>query len=189
MSVKPFEENTVEFEQDQFEHELMQAMRRVDAPEGFADRVLAQIAESPAHGWNPSMETVSEFEQELGQAMRPVDAPQGFADRVLAQIAADKRLRAKVLMMPRNVRLWAGGAIAAALLAGAFGVREQRERRQQEQAVAQARQQFRQAMQITGQTLADAPAQQQFEVAMQITNETLASVRAQLQHTGIQLGD
>ncbi|HWG18475.1 MAG TPA: hypothetical protein VN678_11470 [Acidobacteriaceae bacterium] len=199
--MKPFEENTAEFEQDPFEGELLRAMRRVDAPEGFADRVLARIAESPVQQWKPSMETVSEFEQELGQAMRHVDAPEGFADRVLRQIAAEERPRAKVLMMPRRVQLWAGGAIAAALLVGAFGVREQRERRQQEQAVAEARQQFRQAMQITGNTLADtraqisgdtpadARAQQQFEVAMQITNETLASVRAQLQRSGVQLGD
>jgi hypothetical protein len=189
MSVKQHEENTAEFEQDRFERELIQAMRPIDAPEGFADRVLEQVAESPAHQWNPPMETMSEFEQELAQAMRHVDAPQGFADRVLGQIAADKRPRAKVLMMPRRVQLWAGGAIAAALLVGAFGVRQQRERRQREEAAVQATQQFQQAVQITGQTLAEAPAQQQFEVAMQITNETLASVRAQLQHTGIQLGD
>ncbi len=196
--MKPFEENRAEFEQDPFEGELMRAMRRVDAPEGFSDRVLARI---PAHRWDPSMETVSEFEQELRQAMRHVDASQGFADRVVAQIAAAERPRAKLLMMPRRVQLWAGGAIAAALLAGAFGVREQRERREREEAAVQARQQFQQAMQITGNTLADtraqisddtpadARAQQQFEVAMQITNETLASVRAQLQQSGVQLGD
>jgi hypothetical protein len=189
MSVKPFEENTAGFEQDQFERELMRAMRPVNPPEGFADRVLVQIAESPAQGWSPSMETVSEFEQELGQAMQHVDAPEGFGDRVVAQIAVEERPRAKLLMMPRRVQLWAGGAIAAALLAGAFGVRQQRERRQQEEAAVQARQQFRQAVQITGNTLADARAQQQFEVAMQITNETLASVRAQLQRSGVQLGD
>lgn len=190
--MKPFEESTAELEQDQFERELMRAMRPVNAPEGFADRVLAQIAESPAQGsqgLSPSMETVSELEQELGQAMQHVDAPEGFADRVVARMAVEERPRAKVLMMPRSVRLWAGGAIAAALLVGALGVRQQRERRQQEQAAIQARQQFRQAVQITGNTLADARAQQQFEVAMQITNETLASVRAQLQRSGVQLGD
>jgi hypothetical protein len=134
------------------------------------------------------------FERELTQAMRPVDAPQGFADRVLGQIAEVQPRRAKVLMMPRNVRLWAGGAIAAALLVGAFGVREQRVRHQREEAAqaqqqSQAQQQFQLAMQITGNTLADAPAQRQFEVAMQITNETLDSVRAQLHQSGIQLGD
>jgi flagellar basal body-associated protein FliL len=134
------------------------------------------------------------FERELTQAMRPVDAPQGFADRVLGQIAEAQPRRAKVLMMPRQVQLWAGGAIAAALLVGAFGVREQRVRHRREQAAqaqqqSQAQQQFQLAVQITGNTLADAPAQRQFEVAMQITNETLDSVRAQLQQSGIQLGD
>lgn len=192
--MKLFEENAAEFEQDALERELMQAMRPVDAPEGFADRVLEQVAESPVG-------QTSEFEQELAQAMYRVDAPEGFADRVLGQIAEVQLQRAKVLTMPRRVQVWVGGAIAAALLVGAFGVREQRERREREEAAVHARQQFQQAIQITGSTLADTRAQiagntvadarpqQQFEVAMQITNETLASVRAQLQQSGVQLGD
>lgn len=168
---------------EDFERELTRAMRPVDAPEGFAARVLAQAA---------SMESMSEIEVELAQTMRRVDAPEGFAERVMGRAAKPEVHRAKVakvLTMPWRMQLWVGSAIAAALLVGAFGVREQRERRQREEAAAQARQQFDTAIQITGQTLADAHAQQQFEVAMQITAETMRDIRAQLQQAGVAIGD
>ena len=112
----------------------------------------------------------AKFEAELTLAMGHVDPPAGFADRVLAKAAEPTQpIRAKVLMMPRRVQAWVGGAIAAALLVGAFGIQQQHERRQREQA---AREQ-----------------QQQLELALQITGETLANVRAQVQQAGIRLGD
>lgn len=111
-------------------------------------------------------EEMSEFEQELAQAMRHVDAPQGFADRVMERA---EQPRAKVLTMPRRVQAWAGGAIAAALLLGAFGVREQHERRERAEEAAYA--------------------QQQYELAIQITGETLANVRAQMRQAGVPAGD
>src|SRR5579884_457530 len=155
MSVKRSDE-MAGFQSDDFEIELSRAMRAVDAPEGFADRVLAQAAGAPA---DPSLAPMDEFEQEMARAMRHVDAPEGFADRVMRLVAKPEVHRAKVLTMPHRVRFWAAGAIAAALLVAAFGAREQRERRQREEAAAQAQQQFQLALQITGKTLAEAQAQ------------------------------
>ena len=67
-----------------------------------------------------------EFEMELKQALRHVNAPAGFAQRIVerAQLAEPAHAipaRAKVIAMPRLrawTNLWAGGAIAASLLAG-----------------------------------------------------------------------
>ena len=111
-------------------------------------------------------EEMSEFEQELAQAMRHVGAPAGFTDRVMERA---EQPRAKVLTMPRRARIWAGGAIAAAVLLGAFGAHEQRLRRQRVEEAARA--------------------QQQFELAVQITGETLANVRAQMRQAGVPAGD
>ena len=109
------------------------------------------------------------FEAELTLAMQHVDAPAGFADRVLAKAAEAEPRRAKILMMPRRVQAWAGGAIAAVLLAGAFGIQQQHERRQRAEEAARAQQQYEQALQITG--------------------ETLDHVRMQLQQAGVPVGD
>jgi hypothetical protein len=111
---------------------------------------------------------LTEFETELQQAMRHVDAPEGFAECVLAKAARPDPQQAKVLTMPRRVRVWAGGAIAAAVLAGVFVTHEVRLRHQRLEAER---------------------AQQQFETAMQITGETLQDVRRQLQLAGVELGD
>ena len=55
--MKQPEELSSEFEQDQFERELTRAMRGVDPPEGFADRVMARaLAGVPARAkvlWMP----------------------------------------------------------------------------------------------------------------------------------------
>jgi hypothetical protein len=116
------------------------------------------------------------FEMELKQALRHVDAPHGFAQRIieraqLAEPAPATLARAKVVAMPRPrvwTNLWAGGAIAASLLAGAL-VTDQvhvRHQRQQEEL-----------------------AQRQFEAAIRITDETLEQTRQQLQQAGVQLGN
>ena len=75
---------------------------------------------------------------------------------------------AGVLAMPRRVRVWASGAVAAAVLAGVFVTHEVR---------------------LRDQRLEAERAQQQFETAMQITSETLQDVRTQLQRAGVELGD
>ena len=86
----------------------------------------------------------------------------------MARAVAPSPVRAKVLWMPRRVRLWAGGAIAAALLAGVFFAEEAHQRHQREEA---------------------ALAQQQFELAMRITDRTLEHTRQQLWNTGIRIGN
>jgi hypothetical protein len=117
---------------------------------------------------NQSKEPLSQFEEELTQALRLVDAPEGFAGRVLAAAAETAPQRARVLAMPARVRVWAGGAIAAALLVGVFVQREVRAHERREQA---------------------ALAQQQFEAALRITGDTLDDVRRQLQQAGVTLGN
>lgn len=113
---------------------------------------------------NQPEETLTKFEQELTEAMRAVDPPEGFAERTMARAQANEQPPAKVLAMPGRLRLWAGGAIAAALLAGALvgeQVHLRHEREQKEMA------------------------QQQFEAAMRITDQTLESVREQLAQAGV----
>lgn len=109
------------------------------------------------------------LEAELTLAMQHVDAPAGFADRVMAKVAAPAPRRAKILMMPRRVRAWVGGAVAAGLLVGAVGIQQQHVRRERAEEAVRARQQYEQALQITG--------------------ETLDHVRAQLQQAGVPVGD
>jgi len=113
-------------------------------------------------------DALAKFERELTLAMRAVDPPEGFAERTMARAVAPSPVRAKVLWMPRRVRLWAGGAIAAALLAGVFFAEEAHQRHQREEA---------------------ALAQQQFELAMRITDRTLEHTRQQLWNTGIRIGN
>ena len=117
---------------------------------------------------NQSEEKWDKFEEQLAQAMRRVDAPEGFAERVLERAAQPEARRAKVLAMPRRVRAWAGGAIAAAVLAGVFVTHEVR---------------------LRDQRLEAERAQQQFETAMQITDLALDHTRRQLQRAGVELGD
>jgi hypothetical protein len=109
----------------------------------------------------------TEFERNLAQALRPVDAPEGFADRVMARAQGSTPGAAKVIRMPLRTRMWATGAIAAALVAGVFAeqthVRHQREKAEL--------------------------AQQQFEAAMRITDQTLDHVKQQLQQAGVSIGD
>jgi hypothetical protein len=116
---------------------------------------------------NPKFEQ-DQFERELTLALRAVDPPEGFAQRTMARAHAVAPFRAKVLWMPLRVRSWAGGAIAAALLAGVFFAEETHQRHQREQA---------------------ALAQQQFELAMRITDRTLEHTRQQLWNAGIRIGN
>jgi len=114
---------------------------------------------------NQPEELSNEFEQELTRAMRGVDPAEGFADRVMARAQAAVPVRAKVIWIPRRIRMWAGGAIAATLLAGVFFGEEAHLRHQREQA-----------------------AQQQFELAMRITDRTLEHVQQQLSDAGVRFG-
>ena len=115
---------------------------------------------------NQHKEPLTQFERVLTQAMRGVDPPEGFAERTMAraQAQASERPRAKILTMPRRMRSWATGAIAATLLAGVFVGDQVHVRRQRERAEL---------------------AQQQFEQGIRITDETLDHVRMQLQQAGV----
>ena len=117
---------------------------------------------------NQPEESFTKFEQELAQAMRGVDPPEGFAERVLARAQASERPRARVLAMPARLRLWASGAIAAALLVGVFAGDQLHARHQREQAQL---------------------AQQQFEAGVRITDEALEHTREQLAQAGVRFGE
>ncbi len=112
-----------------------------------------------------SEKSLAEFELHLAQALRRVDAPEGFAERVMGRAQAVPRSR--VVVMRPKLRMWVGGAIAAALLAGAFSAEQIRVRRQHEQAEM---------------------ARQQFEAGIRITDDALDHAREQLEHAGVGLG-
>lgn len=116
---------------------------------------------------------------------RPLALPDGFAERVLARAAAEagrasanqakmQPIKGKVLAFPRGAvwRLVAGGALAASVLAGTFGVEV--ERRHREATTEAAR--------ILHERVV---ANQQFEQASRITDAALAHTREQLQRAGV----
>ena len=117
---------------------------------------------------NQPDETLTQIEQELTRAMRAVDPPEGFAERTVARAQESGAPRARVLTMPRRSQFWASGAIAAAVLAGAFFGEQTHVRRERQR---------------------EERAQQQFDTAMRITNETLDHVRLQLQQAGVSTGN
>jgi hypothetical protein len=119
-----------------------------------------------------------EFDGQLTQALRPVDPPPGFAAKIMelaASPAASQAPRKPKLLVLRPrwqtpaLRLWATGALAAALVA-CFFTGEQLHRRHQQE-------------------LAD----QQFLTAVRITDHALAvstaQTRAQLLRAGINLSN
>lgn len=118
--------------------------------------------------WNQPDESFAELEQELAQALRRVDAPAGFAQRTMARVPASAAPRGKLLTMPARLRVWGGGAIAAALVAGVFAGQQVHERREQQKARL---------------------AEQQFDMAMRITDQTLDQVRLQLAQAGVSVGN
>jgi hypothetical protein len=70
--------------------------------------------------------------------------------------------------MPARLRLWASGAIAAALLVGVFAGDQLHARHQRERAQL---------------------AQQQFEAGVRITDDALEHTREQLAQAGIRFGE
>jgi hypothetical protein len=126
--------------------------------------------------WNEDKPT--EFEAALQRALRPVAPPATLAKFLAAAAEAHEQQRrtGRCWLRPRSrsgswgllyvtpwPRVWAGGALAALLLAGAlFG--EQAHRRHQREA-------------------ADA----EFATSMRITDEALARTRAQLLQAGVRL--
>ena len=109
----------------EFELQLARAMRRVDAPEGFAARVMECAANS----------------ERADAAPAPGDA----APRVVVMRPRFGSLR---------VRTWAGGAIAAMLALGMFGAEQLHQQHERAQQAALANQQFEAAVRVTDQALA-----------------------------------
>lgn len=152
---------------------------------GDADRdvVMAEVEESALE---------ARLRAEFRQFREPLMLPAGFKERVLARAAAEagevspvqrmalvaeravtpaeRNGRAKVLAFPRAAvwRLVAGGALAASVLAGTFGL--EIERRHHEAA--------RVAHEHT-------VANQQFDEAARITDAALEHTRKQLQRAGV----
>ena len=110
----------------------------------------------------------AEFAQQLTHALRPVAPPEGFADRTMARLQPSEPVCAKVVAMKSRPPLWAGGAIAAAILAGAFFAEQAHTRHQRQKAEL---------------------AQRQFEAGLRITDRTLEHVRQQLLQAGIPIGN
>ena len=113
-------------------------------------------------------EALAELEQYLTQALRPVDPPTSLTDRILARVGSPRQGKANVLKMAAHTRVWASGAIAAAIVAG-FLVGGQIHARRE-------RQKFELA-------------QRQFDAALKITSDTLEQTRQELQQAGIDIGN
>ncbi len=134
-------------------------------PAGFKDRVLA--AKAKRMGQSPTAAMTKDAEEELGDrpAPRIVDSPQvtpkALPDAVpgLGKLLAFRRRPTAVW------RVVAGGALAASVLAGTFGVELERRHREvtRERAIAN----------------------QQFEQATRITDAALAHTREQLERAGV----
>ncbi len=111
----------------EFELLLARAMRRVDAPEGFADRVVARA--------------------ETGSVAASTRVPKSGPG---APKVVGMRPRFGLLRM----QVWAGGGIAAVLALGMFGAEQLHLRRERAEQAAKADQQFAVAMQVTDHALA-----------------------------------
>jgi hypothetical protein len=107
---------------------------------------------------------MTDFEKQMAKTLRRVDAPEGFAERVMQRAEAESAHVVKVRFdEPKWWELrswrwmtspWAGGAVAALLVASVFltGAHVHEEHVKQ----AQATQQFETATQITDRALAHA---------------------------------
>ena len=113
-------------------------------------------------------ESLVELEQYLTQALRPVDAPVSLTERILARAESARSAKANAVRMWTRPRVWASGAIAAAIVAGVLIGGQIHERRE------------RQKVEL---------AQHQFEAALKITSDTLEQTRQELQQAGIDLGN
>ncbi|MES2394188.1 MAG: hypothetical protein V4555_21325 [Acidobacteriota bacterium] len=118
-------------EMNEFEQRLAQAMKHLDAPEGFADRVMARaasVADAPRSG------------------LRHADHGTG---KVLVMLRRQ--------WISPQTRTWVSGALAASLVAGVFMASQVHERR--EKARVLATQQFEESQRITDQAMEKARAQ------------------------------
>ena len=122
---------------DAFELLLARAMSRVDAPEGFAERVVGRVASAEGGVAGPAQ--VSDA-RPFGRLRAGSGAP-------------------GVLVIPKRsgwlrMQAWVGGAIAAALALGMFGAEQLHQRRERAEQAAIATQQFEAAVRVTDRALA-----------------------------------
>jgi hypothetical protein len=114
---------------DEFELALTKALRRVDAPEGFAEKVMGRAVGS-------------------GVAASAQVRRSGPG-------APDSGLSGVVVMPKRHgsmrMRAWVGGAIAAVLALGMFGAEQLHQRRER---AAAANEEFEAAVRVTDHALA-----------------------------------
>ena len=113
-------------------------------------------------------ESLAELEQYLTQSLRPVEPPASLTERILAKAEPARKGKGNVIRMVLRTRVWASGAIAAAVVAGFMIGGQIHSRRERQKAEL---------------------AQRQFETALQITSDTLEQTRKELQQAGIDLGD
>jgi hypothetical protein len=114
----------------EFELLLARAMARVDAPEGFAERVVARA----------EADTVAASTQAPGSGVS--------GSGVSGMVVMPKR---QGLL---RMQAWVGGAVAAALALGMFGAGQLHLRHEREQKAALANQQFEAAVRVTDRALA-----------------------------------
>lgn len=119
-----------------FEQELVLALKHVDAPEGFAARLMDRAARGDVAAAIsvPAMGSSSPRVIPLARTPGPAPSREG---------------KGKLLFFPR-VQAWMGGAIAAMLVAGVFIGQHAWEQHQKQ---VEAQHQFETAEQITNATL------------------------------------
>jgi hypothetical protein len=122
----------------EFELQMARAMSRVDAPEGFAARVMERAAD-PEHA---------------AAAPAEVSEARPGAPRVMPGVVATKVVAMRRRFGVARMQAWAGGAIAATLALGMFGAEQWHQRRERAQQTEMANQQFAMAVQVTGHALA-----------------------------------
>ena len=119
------------------------------------------------------VEEMDEFERALAKAMQRVDAPDTLVQFLTLatemkreSVLPWRERKHKVAFMLPKPKVWMGGAIAAALLLGAFGAEQVHVRREREKSEIATR---------------------QFEAATRIEDQALQKTREQLARAGVSL--
>jgi len=124
---------------------------------------------------------MTDFEKQMAKTLRQVDAPEGFAERVMRRAEAENFATSTHVSEARHgapgwfeflrswhwmASPWAGGAVAALLVAGVFLTGEHVHREHEQQIKVQQ-------------------ATQQFETATQITDRALERAREKMRRAGV----
>ncbi len=134
-------EQEMDVEMDELERALTKALRRVDAPEGFAEKVVGRACAAPMHEDGMVMNGAAG----MGAAPAQVSEARPGAPGVVAM---------QPRRWPVRMQAWMGGAIAAALALGMFGAEQIHLRRERAAQAAAANEQFDAAVRVTDRALA-----------------------------------